>query len=1600
LLIINAQPGSIAAARTQLRIDPSVENMLFTPAAPGGIDRAVSQEDLDDMLASLDVIEAEGGDPQDTVVLRRDDHDLLLSGALINALSGVKPNEHLGPFIGHGDIGIWFDVYQPAQRIEVWEQGNPAPAIVFTEARRKLIHTKKSKVDIEQGTVWIRGDLIDSSLPPYAYVGIKVEDGSLKLNQPITVDDDVIKVSSALVGILELKLTADKVTPSPGGCEAARADVVLPESLTFEFSAGSLTVTGVKGQADVWGQTFRFGTSTGAWRFIERLWTVILECEGEPQEFDTEPIGDDLVQFAGVGQVDVAGLAFPVVLAPNISILGEAAIDPGWALMINNLMARWYTPDERFHPLKNLWLHINAYGANIAVEPIKPLTPAVSHVYQLWTIRGGSEHRLPWRQTYSTPFSLIYRCHVIEGEQFMVFGDADIDLDRPVTTNGQPVPTPSKLGVELLTQVNGEITTTLAAAIDAGNRQHQFALRNALVWTNAPVMLIVRGKPGNSVPDPQLVESGQAQLLFGVYGWAPILPDPYVSNAFINFNRKFTGQASGLLWSRITWDTPNNVTVTFEGSLGNNVHIGGRSPSEAGSRAFPSGRNNPDVGLTQTEQGQLLSDGESDLAVAQARFSGDDTTRPNETFQERLRRAERSNNESLGLINGYLQEFLGPTPQVLLLDVSTNQDLLGIAIGPQRGHSRVAGTHVQASDTAANNAGFPVFNLEVHSQASSMRVVALPQVQWEPVRTLDIDQDIIKLGWFPTPLASSNDGGATHIGTRSQTLRPITPESALEGTYSAFKSGEMVGIRTTFPFGLIGVIALQPTQVGARQADLYELTRPEFPNEDAVGGIQITVKAEGGREADDGISPMFRGAMQQLLNGVDLSSGVALGISVLGSTADPDSNVEAIFNNDMAANPRVPVTRVELSGYGGTSFSEWNDPFAAFAAAAKVQFRYMVGRTALEIIKVTSPLHPFGARLTRSVTIERRPGGGVIRRDSGWQALTPGLFDYRYQDKDTGMITNADYIFDAGVFQGLFNIRNIRPAPGTAFKRGEDTLVPYYVDADVALENVSGRSTAYGILGYLQTTPNGKPVSRDTLKALIEQQGPIGGPLNTWMNFGGSGLPFHVQRVEVGLAIDGPNPIFVATVRGMPALPTTGSWSVVTRPVSAIPTDGDEAVPVAEKRGVPIIRRYAVSYPLNKQTFLQPPLSGPKGNYRFADAADLMKPGNPENEYALMQTTATHAFLFPRPYVAAAGGSQLRTDTKPALADILARSTSKGAFPPSQNTIELAAGSRQMNVSPSGKLALSSPIVVNAHPKPLRIAGETGHGTAAVYDKSTLRLNIQDEFWEAEFAGIEVWADIVGIERLTGTRIRIVGSTNQRSQIAEIESLLLQEIEEILQYLPGFNQRGIHGPTDLDASNAKREVKFKMGLKLTYPTPEQELYDPKPAGTGIKFMILVEHSIFTDKVSAGFTASLEGKVPIVSFVGVAAFLILGAEIQIQLKTVSSSVVKETLALIAFVGVGVEGKIGPFKAYAYLAIGFVMIFDLQTGSRKYGGIVRIEAVIGLVIVKVKVRAELVGVVYKEAGKTKCDYSGSVKVQVDILFIFSISASYPLTESQYL
>ena len=65
----------------------------------------------------------------------------------------------------------------------------------------------------------------------------------------------------------------------------------------------------------------------------------------------------------------------------------------------------------------------------------------------------------------------------------------------------------------------------------------------------------------------------------------------------------------------------------------------------------------------------------------------------------------------------------------------------------------------------------------------------------------------------------------------------------------------------------------------------------------------------------------------------------------------------------------VPLRRIDFSGYGASTFSEWIDSNASGPAVTKVQFEASIGRTALEVIQVVSVIYPYCIQVVRTITM-------------------------------------------------------------------------------------------------------------------------------------------------------------------------------------------------------------------------------------------------------------------------------------------------------------------------------------------------------------------------------------------------------------------------------------------------------------------------------------------------------------------------------------------------------------------------------------------------------------------------------------------------------
>ncbi len=329
-----------------------------------------------------------------------------------------------------------------------------------------------------------------------------------------------------------------------------------------------------------------------------------------------------------------------------------------------------------------------------------------------------------------------------------------------------------------------------------------------------------------------------------------------------------------------------------------------------------------------------------------------------------------------------------------------------------------------------------------------------------------------------------------------------------------------------------------------------------------------------------------------------------------------------------------------------------------------------------------------------------------------------------------------------------------------------------------------------------------------------------------------------------------------------------------------------------------------------------------------------------------------------------------------------------------------------MLIQPStGKLRLNSPVNLHNLRTPLVVAQDGTDQIAIEYDQSDLRINLNFDDWNVELDNFFIWTSLMGISKFSGTRFSLRAGTSRQSKLVNVQSLLKPEIQDALNFLPGMGSPADVGDIDLGMTNAKHEVKVHTGFETPnlIPPPLDEKVELKLSGSaGVDSEYDTGTAVWLALFGATVGAGLEGKIP----VGGIFFVVLGLELEVSLgstvsPTSSSSVAVgfKSLEIAAYVGVGIGGNIGPFKAEAFLAVGLVFVYEDDTA--KFGGLVMLKAEVDLKIVEVGISAELKGVYYKgddpdtpavETDVSLIDASGEVAVNISIFLVINISASY--------
>ncbi len=697
-------------------------------------------------------------------------------------------------------------------------------------------------------------------------------------------------------------------------------------------------------------------------------------------------------------------------------------------------------------------------------------------------------------------------------------------------------------------------------------------------------------------------------------------------------------------------------------------------------------------------------------------------------------------------------------PGVNLLDVSSNASQLGVNWAPQS----LRGVNAQGLLLIGDGAATSLFTVSA--------------ISWEPMRSTTA---------IP---AAPSDGVPSKLNVPTVSLAPIAPIPLMTAQQSRVAGGDPYSFTATLPFGMIA-------EASNTKGATYNFVQPKFDGYD--GGYQISLVPAG---AQSSTKPEFPG--QTVLTD-------PYGTAVLSS------DVATIFRADFrqqtgAAEPGVPVTRYDLSGYGASLFSEWYDPNVTGTGILKVQFTVWVGRTAYEVVRAQSIIYPWGIKIVRTITIQRISGGDVTRQDSGWQAATPGQFNF--PTKTAGEFNGAVH---QGSVDGVFNVKNIRDN-GAQFPLDGITYVPVLFDADVKINTknpvVSGASQnvyvpSQNITGWAQLAPDNSPATRADLADLLEQKGAALGPIACTINIGAAGQQMKVSSVGVSAVGSGETAVFVASLNGTPVLSRDGQWSM------AVKTGG--STPVA----------------LNPQTAV--PLIQPNGSstWYLAEPADILNLTNPTTQYGYLQGTSTQKTFFGQPQIPQ-GANKVSIPNPPHVADVGALLGSTGIFP--DLTKALAFPNPQdllLGALGEDTLALNqAPFTVNQPPLTLVDFGPVS--CVLVYaDRSQAGNPPTTVTYTLNPAGNPAWS--ISFEKFTfvlvspfgdvnNPLLQVVGSAHADANTApalgkltivygSILSLVQQifsKLSELASFLPGGNESKL----DISFSNGQLTIRDKFAL--------------------------------------------------------------------------------------------------------------------------------------------------------------------------------------------
>lgn len=1119
--------------------------------------------------------------------------------------------------------------------------------------------------------------------------GLRIDKGKLLCSKKMVLVKGTVLVPADAVVTLTVNVSAGTAPAQGEGIapDVTGASVTLPATATFRFDPKSKSSEGALVQADIIQSIFAQQTFAGQVNpvgkptYFELGETKALIFPFVPtascaSSVDFSGWQSGFVRFSGHDSLQSLGWALPVaqLAGPRFpELLGGGAITLATvATAANRISTLWDGMDrpvawnQVLIALSRFSLQILCYGGATAGE-----SPSAVHRVELYG--HGKDPTAPQASPASTetselelrvvqelPAGLSYVGILGEKEELAYVGDASFNIHQPVTATGLRLPLN---GMRALVQVTRGASETnilvlpipLPDSLSAfppqsggDPKKPRIAFENGLLKV-VPVLAGIQGRlEGTQITRGELRMASQIEELLLT------LPNPYVTS-----QPGWVPCVSNYLVVKHVWPdaTPDCVSTTWKINTGDEKEDTDSSPELVGGL-----RSDAPVLLDVSGQGDQFG------VAARMLNRASPTVVPEALEAQGTRLALRGNRLTLVTLPPFSWEPMIGLPiggsQKVAMDPDGFRPAT-VVFWKTAGKGYTPAFTWPLPDRAWI---FPPFDPEKNEYPGPTLKKYRWVCSWRDYFNLDIkapDDTAYLWEYEYRVIASDADTGdgpfaAAHIPTQELiAIDPLSLASVVGHNPEHPRIPRDFKAQLGLPFGLVAHVDSTSQSVPASEViQNVRLQSPVFPD-----GKHTRIQLQ--FEATKYVPPLGRPSPKPARFGgcLDFAGyrnpkgdefiaqvGPGYAQRTVGVT------VTEIARNEFGAQctglesmglPAVPLERYDLSGYGASLFSNWRDfnhemVDGGPTCVAQMQFAAMMGRVAQEKVVVDSIVYPWGIKVRRTVTMDRKQAGWVLRQDSGWIAISDATF-WPFEGED----------LHQGLVKKIVQIEHIREIKDAVFD-DEPTLTKQAVrfDGRASIDGVSGESVALrDAWGYIpldilppdlgktdpfvknnETEASGK--RKDAASQILDVFGDAAnhhavGRVDCAVNLLNSGFVLRATQIEATPFSDQPasdgKPTLCISVGGSPMLPSQGAWSVTYRA-----SEQDERRALPKDAPVPVIRRNG-----NDTVYF----SAPDDLFRAEESSkESLK--RPRKEYAFMQDTGTQRLLQAHPRLSPGTGSQ------------------------------------------------------------------------------------------------------------------------------------------------------------------------------------------------------------------------------------------------------------------------------------------------------------------------------------------------------------------------